>query len=199
MDNKKVSGGNGLNHKNVEDWYINRCILYSVFIADLLNISLTRTNFVSLFKGKNYPVINSIKEKFATYEFLKNRGSKEIDNYILRLMKAGYLMEIENHDSRHDILHITLKGKERMINIIQATNFFDIEQEPQFFKSTILNTKNKKYGLNHGEPWSKAEEKELTHGFESGKTIKELAALHGRTSGAIKARLKKLLLLIEES
>lgn len=108
-------------------------------------------------------------------------------------------MEIENHDSQQYFLHITLKGKERMINIIQATNFFDIEQEPQFFKSKSLDTKNKKYGLNHGEPWSKAEEKELAQGYESGKTIRELAVLHGRTHGAIKARLKKLLLLIEGS
>ena len=42
-------------------------------------------------------------------------------------------------------------------------------------------------------PWTDEEEKNLTVEFESGQySIKELSEIHGRTGGAIKARLKKL-------
>ncbi len=42
-------------------------------------------------------------------------------------------------------------------------------------------------------PWTDDEDKKLTVGFESGQySIKELSEKHGRTAGAIRARLKKL-------
>ena len=44
---------------------------------------------------------------------------------------------------------------------------------------------------NAGKPWSKEEDGRLTNGFDSGASIEELAAVHGRSRIAIEARLAK--------
>ncbi len=45
---------------------------------------------------------------------------------------------------------------------------------------------------NAGKPWPTEEDKLLEETFDSGKTIAELAEIHRRTRGAIKARLIRL-------
>jgi hypothetical protein len=45
--------------------------------------------------------------------------------------------------------------------------------------------------INAGKPWSKEEDKQLLEHFDAGKPLDELAALHGRTTGGIQARLVK--------
>lgn len=44
-------------------------------------------------------------------------------------------------------------------------------------------------------PWTEEEEDRLTQEFSSGRSLKELSELHGRTTGAIRARLVKLKLI----
>ena len=47
-------------------------------------------------------------------------------------------------------------------------------------------------------PWTEEEDRKLTNEFESGQfSTRELSELHGRTTGAIRARLKKLKLIEE--
>lgn len=45
------------------------------------------------------------------------------------------------------------------------------------------------------EPWTEAEERELVEQFHNKVSVAEMARLHGRKSGAIRSRLKKLGLL----
>lgn len=45
---------------------------------------------------------------------------------------------------------------------------------------------------NAGAPWAEDEEDQLLKAFENGSSIKELAALHERTTGAIHSRLVSL-------
>ena len=45
---------------------------------------------------------------------------------------------------------------------------------------------------NAGSPWSSEEEERLIKGFEEGLSLAELAKRHGRTIGAIRARLVKI-------
>jgi hypothetical protein len=42
---------------------------------------------------------------------------------------------------------------------------------------------------NAGKPWSDEEDRQLLSGFDSGRTLAELAQAHGRTRGGIQARL----------
>ena len=44
------------------------------------------------------------------------------------------------------------------------------------------------------EPWTPAADKKLVLLFRQGKTVKELSDIFGRTNGAIRARIEKLLL-----
>lgn len=45
---------------------------------------------------------------------------------------------------------------------------------------------------NAGAPWTEEEETQLLEAFDKGSSIKELAALHERTTGAIHSRLVSL-------
>jgi len=45
---------------------------------------------------------------------------------------------------------------------------------------------------NAGKPWSEEENRKLVESFDSGTTIEDLANIHERTRGAIRARLIKL-------
>ena len=42
-----------------------------------------------------------------------------------------------------------------------------------------------------GEPWSEDEDRKLLAAFDSGRALRELAAAHERTMGAVRARLLK--------
>jgi hypothetical protein len=42
-----------------------------------------------------------------------------------------------------------------------------------------------------GEPWSEDEDRKLLAAFDAGRALQELAAAHGRTMGAVRARLLK--------
>lgn len=53
----------------------------------------------------------------------------------------------------------------------------------------------KKRPNNAGKPWTTEEDNELISSFEGETTIKEIAAKHGRTIGAISARLAHLELI----
>ena len=41
-------------------------------------------------------------------------------------------------------------------------------------------------------PWTESEDEHLLDSFKDGKTVAELAKMHGRTKGAISSRLKKI-------
>ena len=45
---------------------------------------------------------------------------------------------------------------------------------------------------NTGVPWDEKDDAALGSAFDEGRTVEQLAALHKRTSGAIRARLMKL-------
>lgn len=45
---------------------------------------------------------------------------------------------------------------------------------------------------NAGMPWTESEDEHLLNSFKDGKTVAELAKMHGRTKGAISSRLKKI-------
>ena len=51
---------------------------------------------------------------------------------------------------------------------------------------------------NAGMPWAESEDKLLLNSFMEGKTVSELAKMHGRTKGAISSRLKKLLEIVTD-
>ena len=53
-------------------------------------------------------------------------------------------------------------------------------------------TQSKEQLENAGRPWSEEEESRLSHAFDAGKTILELAEVHKRSRIAIEARLVKL-------
>ena len=42
-----------------------------------------------------------------------------------------------------------------------------------------------------GEPWSEDDDRKLLAGFDAGRALQELAAVHERTMGAVRARLLK--------
>ena len=42
-----------------------------------------------------------------------------------------------------------------------------------------------------GEPWSEDDDRKLLAGFDAGRALQELAAVHERTTGAVRARLLK--------
>ena len=45
-------------------------------------------------------------------------------------------------------------------------------------------------------PWTEEEDRKLTNEYESGQfSTRDLSEIHGRTTGAIRARLKKLKLI----
>ena len=63
------------------------------------------------------------------------------------------------------------------------------------FKSLLLiNGMEKGY-----QPWSNEEEQRLREEFHEGLTVKQISNIHQRTHGAIKSRLKKLGLQIENA
>ena len=45
--------------------------------------------------------------------------------------------------------------------------------------------------VNAGQAWAEDEDRRLTEEFEAGMKIAEIARVHGRTNGAIRARLKR--------
>lgn len=181
---------------NKEERYINRSILYSVFIADVLEISLSKSNFVSIFKGKNYKIVNSLKERFITYKFLENKSSRDIEGYINRLIMSGYLVEKVNEEKQMNYLHTTKKGREKVFEIIRESNVFkntsEIRLIPSEPEANLHRDRPDQNEQRHGQAWTSSEEKELILAFKAGKSIPEIALLHGRTDGAIKSRLQKL-------
>jgi hypothetical protein len=46
-------------------------------------------------------------------------------------------------------------------------------------------------GANVGKNWSANEDQQLLTGFDAGKSLSELAQIHGRTQGGVRARLEK--------
>jgi LmbE family N-acetylglucosaminyl deacetylase len=54
------------------------------------------------------------------------------------------------------------------------------------------NRRQKDLPANAGNPWTEEEEQRLVAGYDDGTSIKDLAAKHQRTEGAIKARLARL-------
>jgi uncharacterized protein with gpF-like domain len=52
--------------------------------------------------------------------------------------------------------------------------------------------KNQQLPAGTGKPWNAEEDQALVTAFESGSSIKDLAAAHERTNGAIRSRLMKL-------
>ena len=52
---------------------------------------------------------------------------------------------------------------------------------------------------NAGEPWTEKEDSALRQKFDRGQAVAEIAQAHGRTPGAITARLVKLQLIAPES
>jgi hypothetical protein len=55
-----------------------------------------------------------------------------------------------------------------------------------------VNRRQKDLPTRAGGPWTEEEEQRLVAGYDVGASIKDLAAKHQRTQGAIKARLARL-------
>lgn len=89
------------------------------------------------------------------------------------------------------------KYGERFINVIIDYNRSLASQKRTGSPKTISNTnakvkpKKKTTRASAGSPWSKVEDEILMSEYRAGLPIKEIAKIHERTSGAIRARLKK--------
>ncbi len=64
-----------------------------------------------------------------------------------------------------------------------------IDNYKQNYQDIIKKTHSQAY-----EPWSEEADRKLTLLFHQGKTVKELSEIFGRTKGAIRSRIQKLLL-----
>jgi uncharacterized protein with gpF-like domain len=56
----------------------------------------------------------------------------------------------------------------------------------------VANRRQRDLPANAGQSWIEEEEQRLVAGYDAGDSIKDLAAKHQRTQGAIKARLTRL-------
>jgi hypothetical protein len=63
------------------------------------------------------------------------------------------------------------------------------EKDISNYQQVIKNVHNQAY-----EPWSKEADEKLTVLFSQGKTVNELSEIFGRTKGAIRSRIKRLML-----
>ena len=59
-------------------------------------------------------------------------------------------------------------------------------------KEQVRSVRRRELPSNAGVPWSDEETAMLVESFDAGKTIEELAVVHGRTPGAIRSRLLRL-------
>jgi hypothetical protein len=67
---------------------------------------------------------------------------------------------------------------------------FAIEKAAEFVERFCEEKKRRHYGAyNAGNPWSPEEDRRLLSESDSGMSISEIAAAHGRTKGAIESRL----------
>jgi len=64
-----------------------------------------------------------------------------------------------------------------------------IEYNQQNYQDRIKKTHSQAY-----EPWSEEDDNKLTMLFRQGKTVKELSEIFGRTKGAIRSRIQKLMI-----
>ncbi len=63
------------------------------------------------------------------------------------------------------------------------------EEDASNYQNAIKKVHSQAY-----EPWSKEADAKLTALFRQGKTVKELSEIFGRTKGAIRSRIKRLML-----
>ena len=82
--------------------------------------------------------------------------------------------------SRHRVFSIILVIRALFI----ATNALDSLAKREQREKTLPD--------NAGKAWSEIEDSELLSAFDVGRSIKDIAAKHGRTEGAISARLIRL-------
>jgi len=61
-----------------------------------------------------------------------------------------------------------------------------------FIRVPYIPIKNEDAPKQAGNPWSDEEDQHLIEAFKMEQSTKELAESHGRTSGAIRSRLRKL-------
>ena len=80
-----------------------------------------------------------------------------------------------------------------MVNLIYFFNTkakkTGIKNSEPNYQNVIKKTHNEAY-----EPWPKEADEKLTLLFRQGKTVKELSEIFGRTNGAIRSRINKLML-----
>ncbi len=70
------------------------------------------------------------------------------------------------------------------------------KQEVEIVKESVWMTEKREEHAGAYMPWNEEEDKKLTNEFASGQfSTRDLSEIHGRTTGAIRARLKKLNLI----
>lgn len=139
--------------------------------------------------------------------------------YIIFNDKTLIDMAVKLPISKSEMLHVSgvgehkfMKYGQRFLTLIEACieeypellknkteisqcDEFDAQRGKKEFKNTGAEEKREK-NLGAYMPWSEEEDRKLTMEFNSGRfSTRDLSEIHGRTTGAIRARLKKLKLV----
>ena len=100
---------------------------------------------------------------------------------------TGISIPLTNTDKAKSFGKISAGNVSYYANEKSKSNRIERSENPQIQK--IRKTYNQAY-----EPWTKETDEKLVTLFRQGKTVKELSEIFGRTKGAIRARVEKLLL-----
>jgi len=122
-----------------------------------------------------------------------------------------YVQEIEKLDTSKGIYDVSVEFQkfEEMFNLVKEEDMSEFkskaleilnEDKLQPEENSKIETKNKSYSVNNirrkypraYEKWSREEDQNLIHEFNEGLKISEIAKMHQRQTGAVRARLKKL-------
>jgi hypothetical protein len=74
--------------------------------------------------------------------------------------------------------------------LFTATRVLEAKLQRMMGQQKSMQPRNPAIG-NAGKPWSSDEDRQLLAVFDAGKSLNELAQIHGRTLGGVRARLEK--------
>ena len=192
--NKKKAGKQEffLLHEEADNFkYVD--LLYISDICGEMNRICERDNVKKLSATKLIEFLVSeglIVEKERDGRFAKaptNKGSELGIKIINKVSQKGYA---------YTLLMYPVNVQRMLVEhfIVEDTNEEDIEIEEKPQSSWLAEKREKHAGAYM--PWTEEEDSKLTNEFESGKfSTRDLSEIHGRTTGAIRARLIKLKLI----
>ncbi len=121
------------------------------------------------------------------YGNLADTSREDVTFIIEWLIKHKYILRTRG---LYPVLHPTYEGMHysEYITVNELRSLADSIDSVSAKKPPARTKENKE---NAYAPWSKSEDKDLVREFNSGLSVREIADKHGRTYGAIRARLKK--------